>query len=168
MHDDSAAGDVALRPGESRILAFDGMNDDAFDLLGNRQRDRTRSGAQIDDQSRGGVVGRVDRTHPERIDAPARDNLGLWSRHEDARADSQVEVTETGAAGEVLQGNPGFAPSHQFGEHGVLTGRQIAGDGQSRGWAADDEGRKHFRVMTWLGHSGSRQPTMRSFNRDPQ
>src|SRR5215469_11081201 len=92
-----AAGDIAFGPLPGQRVGLDGVYPGPGNLLGDRQRDRTRTRAQVGHD-------RVGDIHLlELADRPAGHHLGLRPRYEDTGPDFELGVPEVGEAGDVLE-----------------------------------------------------------------
>ncbi len=87
---------------------FDRRDAGAGVLVRDGQRERSRARAEVDDHRLGEAV--------ELLQHPAGQQLGLRPRHEDARTDGELELTERRAPGQVLQRHPVGALVDQGGE----------------------------------------------------
>ena len=74
--------------------------------LGDRQGDRPRAAAQVDHQPAP--------SRPRPRDPPAGEQLGLGPRHEDARADRQLQIPEAARAGRYCNGSRAGPPRDQL------------------------------------------------------
>ena len=99
------ARDVAPGPGQRRRVPLDGVHPRARHLLGEGERDRSRTGTQIDDQRPVGAAQRPDR--------PLDDGLGLRPGYEDPGPDQQLEAAEAGRSDEVLERFAGSPAGYQ-------------------------------------------------------
>ena len=92
---DAGAGEVDRRVAVGAVVHLDRVHPRGGHLVGDGLGDGARAGAEVDDHWL------VERTRL--LDRPAGEQLGLGSRHEDARSHDQLDVAEVGLAGQVLQ-----------------------------------------------------------------
>ena len=111
-----------------------------------RQRDGTRSGAQVDREA--GVIERG-----QRVDGQARDHLGLRARDQHSPVDEEVERAEPPPAEHVLEGLARGPPRHHLVDEAdlplggvVIQGRDLLGRRPSAG-SLDDPADLLLRIL---------------------
>ena len=149
----SAAGDVAFRPGQRCRVHFHRVDSGAGHLLGDGDRDRARPGAQVHDQGIGDVHG------PQGVDRPGDHHLGLGTGDENAGAYFQLEIAEVGAAGDVLQGFPCRPAGYTLPVAGVEVA--VRDRVQLSSTDAVHERREFLGVRPGRGNPGFREPKRR-------
>ncbi len=90
--------------------------------------------------------------------APAGQQLGLGARHEDARADGQLEVAEGGGAGEVLERLAQRAAGHERVELVGLPRRDVVDERQLGTRRAEHVRQQLGGVVVGAGDARSSQP----------
>ena len=147
---DPGAGEVALGPGVRGGVDLDRVHRGVRSLVRDRPGDGAGAGAEVDDHGGSELAGPVDR--------PAGEELGLRARHEDPRADSELDVAEVGRAGEVLERLAGGAACDQF---VVPLGRvsgHVVDHRQPRPLGAEHVGQQLGGVVLGARDAGETQP----------
>jgi hypothetical protein len=132
-------------------IQLDRMHLRARDLLGDAQRDRPRATAQVDGHGAlAGLAGPVDR--------PAREQLGLGTRNEDAGTHQQLDVAERCRAGQMLQRFAVGPPGHQLVEGHCLLRFDLVDQRQAAAGGPQDVGKQLFGVVGRTGDACVGEP----------